>query len=658
MPVYERPDLLNLALDQIGHTNYKGEIEVIVIDDSKMAMDKSRLSSYLSPKKHTLMYHHLNDRRYTVGAKRNIACNEANGDIIVMMDDDDIYHPDRIDYQVKPILNGDADMSVLRQDIWLQFYGDGHPSKFYKAVPKMAQSVHYGTLAFRKDLWNPVMGIIYTDASLLDEVDFYNKVKDMPSMRIMELPNNGMHVYVRHPQNINRPGTDLAKDRRFMPTGQPNTLPNDHVMKLEAIVARMHGMKTRNLQEPLPTCGPCLEVDGSCVTTDKCHDMYGGRNWPMCIDPPLDSSCTSCERSLDKICEERCVDSYGCQTLPDCYDMYADSPDIDCGRFPSCDCNDAVPWNPPAGEVAVPEWTHQCGACVDVNGPCVSADECWDMYKDGSSVWSKCVETSGIIPCSDCERSSDEICGDRCVMIGAGPCSTMADCFDMYANYPEVDCNRFASCDCDYAVPGENDLSGNGNDTPTTLAKRCGACVDVGPCVTADECYDMYKDDNGLRWEMCMGSSTITPCSDCERSPNEICEERCVNNYECQSLEDCYDMYADGSAPEVDCDRFPSCECANTVAVPTAPLTAVTVTVTTAAPPVSTSPSGGSDEEAFNATETPVGLTQEPTVSPTLPKQAEAPTFLSEDTSKGMCVATWGGLFKFTILVAGVTTVL
>ena len=164
------------------------------------------------------MYHHLNDRRYTVGAKRNIACNEANGDIIVMMDDDDIYHPDRIDYQMKPILNGDADMSVLRQDIWLQFYGDGHPSQFYKAVPKMAQSVHYGTLAFRKDIWNPDTGIVYTDASLLDEVVFYNKVKGMPSMRVIELPNNGMHVYVRHPQNINRPGTDLAKDRRFVPT--------------------------------------------------------------------------------------------------------------------------------------------------------------------------------------------------------------------------------------------------------------------------------------------------------------------------------------------------------------------------------------------------------------------------------------------------------
>ena len=208
----------------------------------------------------------------------------------------------------------------------------------------MAQSVHYGTLAFRKDIWNPDTGIVYTDASLLDEVDFYNKVKDMPSMRVIELPNNGMHVYVRHPQNINRPGTDLAKDRRFVPTGQPHTLPDDHVMKLEAIIARMHRVKTRNLQEPLPTCGPCVEVDASCVTTDKCHDVYGGRSWSMCIDPPLVSSCTSCERSSDEICEERCVDSDGCQTLLDCHDMYADgsAPEVDCDRFPSCECTDSV----------------------------------------------------------------------------------------------------------------------------------------------------------------------------------------------------------------------------------------------------------------------------------------------------------------------------
>ena len=185
------------------------------------------------------------------------------------------------------------------------------------------------------------------------------------------------------------------------------------------------------------------------------------------------------------------------------------------------------------------------------------------------------------------------------------------------------------------------------------MTKRCRACVDVGSCVTADECYGMYKDDPGLRWEMCMDPSTITLCSDCERSPNEMCENRCVDNYECESLEQCYDMYADGSAPEVDCDRFPSCECTDSVA-------------TAAAPPGSTSPTGGSDKEAVNATGTPPGgLTQEPTASPTktpdklLPKQTEVPTpFLPEDTSKGKCVATWGSFFKVAILVAGVTSVL
>ena len=111
MPVYNRPELLNLALEQIGQTNYEGNMEIIVMDDSEKAtVDPESLSDlYLRPHQ-TLVYQHHNER-VTVGEKRNMACAKSKGNIVVMMDDDDLYHPDRIIYQIEPIEKGIADLT-------------------------------------------------------------------------------------------------------------------------------------------------------------------------------------------------------------------------------------------------------------------------------------------------------------------------------------------------------------------------------------------------------------------------------------------------------------------------------------------------------------------------------------------------------------------
>ena len=49
-------------------------------------------------------------RTKVIGAKRNEACRQAAGAIIVHWDDDDINNADRLSKQVRPILDGDADI--------------------------------------------------------------------------------------------------------------------------------------------------------------------------------------------------------------------------------------------------------------------------------------------------------------------------------------------------------------------------------------------------------------------------------------------------------------------------------------------------------------------------------------------------------------------
>jgi len=573
MPVYNRPELLPLALAQIGRTSYPGHIEIIVMDDSDERLDDAGLllsAEHLRPERHTLVYEHLGERA-TVGEKRNMACALASGEIVVMMDDDDIYHLDRIGYQIEPILSGRANMTVLRQGVWLQLYpgdDDDRHATFFEATPRMARSVHYGTLAFGKNVWNPSRGFAYTNASLYDEVDFFNEVMASSGRVVEELPNNGMHVYVRHLANINRPGTDLATDGRFAKTDRPIDIPDDQVKTLERVVSGMNAAvaegrnkraRGRGMQSS-SKCGACVDVNGSCVTAQECWDAFGGEWGWRCTEP--DAACEGCDASPSDVCEDRCVEHSGkCTSSQGCYDMYAfDGGEYLylCDRFPSCDCEDSVDVTPyPSRSPTWPSPDIKCGTCVNVNGLCVSADECWDMYRDSPGiVWERCVEPADGT-CEGCEKSLDNVCDDRCIDIG-NKCLSSNDFYIMYAGEDARYCDRFPSCDCRNAVPLTTFPTHAPNDMP-----RCGACVDVnGPCVTADECWDMYSDCcPGLASEMCMGhtsewSSDIS-CAGCRTSSH--CNERCVNaEGRCESLADCYAMYSDS---DIECDRFRTCDC-------------------------------------------------------------------------------------------------
>jgi len=76
--------------------------ELVIIDDR---MEPSFVNAIIEPgivyKKHS---------RITVGGKRNLACSQASGHIIVHWDSDDVYRRDRIEHQVAMLLGNDVDL--------------------------------------------------------------------------------------------------------------------------------------------------------------------------------------------------------------------------------------------------------------------------------------------------------------------------------------------------------------------------------------------------------------------------------------------------------------------------------------------------------------------------------------------------------------------
>ena len=71
--------------------------ELVILDDADMR-------AFGTPPAHEMIQYHLLPRRLTVGAKRNLACSRAQGEIIAHWDSDDWYAPERLADQVKRLI--------------------------------------------------------------------------------------------------------------------------------------------------------------------------------------------------------------------------------------------------------------------------------------------------------------------------------------------------------------------------------------------------------------------------------------------------------------------------------------------------------------------------------------------------------------------------
>lgn len=92
--------------------------------------------------------HHLAPR-YPVGAKRNLAVSRSAGEIIMHWDSDDIYSPDRMEYQVGMLLeNPDADLVGFHR---MQFVDEEAGRRYqYFCSPGHAIGVSH---CYRREAW-------------------------------------------------------------------------------------------------------------------------------------------------------------------------------------------------------------------------------------------------------------------------------------------------------------------------------------------------------------------------------------------------------------------------------------------------------------------------------------------------------------------------
>ena len=120
------------------------DAELLVLDDGAVPVGD------LLPSDPRIRYFR-EERRLSVGAKRNRLCALARGDVIVHWDDDDYYAPWRLRYQVDALLASEADACGLDRVLFHQ--PDEDRWWEYRYPPTSRAWLHGATLAYRKSFW-------------------------------------------------------------------------------------------------------------------------------------------------------------------------------------------------------------------------------------------------------------------------------------------------------------------------------------------------------------------------------------------------------------------------------------------------------------------------------------------------------------------------
>jgi len=191
MPTRNRRSFVRQAFMYFDRQDYPNR-ELIIVDDGN-----DRVSDLIPTGSH-VNYIALSQRT-SIGAKRNIACEQARGTIIAHWDDDDWYAPHRLRHQVTPLLNKKADITGLETSCFF----DLTRWQAWTCTPDLHRrlfvgDVHGGTLVYWRWVWERLAH--YPHASIAEDASFLQQAC-LKGARLDKLPHAKSFVYLRHSSN-------------------------------------------------------------------------------------------------------------------------------------------------------------------------------------------------------------------------------------------------------------------------------------------------------------------------------------------------------------------------------------------------------------------------------------------------------------------------
>ena len=171
-PTFNRRPFIKSMIKCFEHQDYpKERIEWIIIDDGT---DKiGDLVNHIPQVKY-FSY----DKKLYLGNKRNIMHEKSKGDIIIYMDDDDYYPPERISHAVDVLIKTPQALCAGSSEIYIYFK---HIEKMYQFGPYKQTHSTAGTFAFKRELLKITR---YEDNAALAEEKHFLKNYTIPFVQL------------------------------------------------------------------------------------------------------------------------------------------------------------------------------------------------------------------------------------------------------------------------------------------------------------------------------------------------------------------------------------------------------------------------------------------------------------------------------------------
>ena len=146
-PTFNRRPFIPIMFECFRNQTYpKSRIEWIIVDDGTDKI-KDLIETSNIPQ---IRYFEV-DKKMTLGAKRNYMHSFTKGSIIVYMDDDDYYPPERIAHAVERLQSKPEALCAGSSEIYIYFK---HIQKMIQCGPYGPNHATAGTFAFKKELLN------------------------------------------------------------------------------------------------------------------------------------------------------------------------------------------------------------------------------------------------------------------------------------------------------------------------------------------------------------------------------------------------------------------------------------------------------------------------------------------------------------------------
>lgn len=136
IPVYNSENTIVEVLNSVKRqTALDSVMEIVIVNDGSVDMSEKKINEFsVNNPEMNIRYYYQNNSG--VSAARNRGITEAKGDLIALLDSDDVWHPDKLEKQLK----------VFRENPEVVFLGTGHLDKPFKRKGRIITELYKADL--------------------------------------------------------------------------------------------------------------------------------------------------------------------------------------------------------------------------------------------------------------------------------------------------------------------------------------------------------------------------------------------------------------------------------------------------------------------------------------------------------------------------------